>query len=229
MASFALHGIPVSRGIAIGRAHLVGMSMGGMIAQIVAGTWCGSYDCAERDNVRDALGAHREDVVGKRGLVLGSERPWIEILSLNLGAAEVWTMEYATIESTHPQLITRTNRELAVAFLDGSLPEFDFVVSFSSIEHSGLGRYGDALNPDGDAEAMRQARCFLKPGGLMLLGFPMTCREDGFIEFNAHRVYGNERLRYITQGFATLGWENGGCEATNARSQQPLVALRKQG
>ena len=34
---------------------------------------------------------------------------------------------------------------------------FDAVVSFSSIEHSGLGRYGDALNPWGDLIASAQA------------------------------------------------------------------------
>ena len=34
---------------------------------------------------------------------------------------------------------------------------FDAVVSFSSIEHSGLGRYGDALNPWGDLIAAAQA------------------------------------------------------------------------
>jgi len=32
-----------------------------------------------------------------------------------------------------------------------SLYLFDMVFSFSSIEHDGLGRYGDPLNPNGDS------------------------------------------------------------------------------
>ena len=74
---------------------------------------------------------------------------------------------------------------------------------------------------------MRQARCFLAPGGLMLLGLPMTCKEEGYVQFNAHRFYGMQRLRYITTGFEMLGFEGGGCEASNAKELHPIVALRK--
>ena len=38
------------------------------------------------------------------------------------------------------------------------------MVTFSSIEHSGLGRYGDSLNPWGDLITMAQSWCLLKPG-----------------------------------------------------------------
>ena len=31
--------------------------------------------------------------------------------------------------------------------------QYDCVASFSSVEHSGLGRYGDELNPFGDLQA----------------------------------------------------------------------------
>jgi len=35
-------------------------------------------------------------------------------------------------------------------FLNNELGHFDGVITYSSLEHSGLGRYGDALNPWGD-------------------------------------------------------------------------------
>ena len=41
------------------------------------------------------------------------------------------------------------------------------MVTFSSIEHSGLGRYGDSLNPWGDLITMAQSWCLLKPGEIM--------------------------------------------------------------
>jgi hypothetical protein len=43
--------------------------------------------------------------------------------------------------------------EMSEKFLAGKLEKFDAVVSFSSIEHSGLGRYGDGLNPWADLVA----------------------------------------------------------------------------
>ena len=37
-------------------------------------------------------------------------------------------------------------------WLDGKWKPVDFIVTFSSMEHSGLGRYGDPLLPFGDLE-----------------------------------------------------------------------------
>ncbi len=39
-------------------------------------------------------------------------------------------------------------------YVQGTLEKFDIMVSFSSLEHSGLGRYGDELNPWGDLITM---------------------------------------------------------------------------
>ena len=56
--------------------------------------------------------------------------------------------------------------------LEGDFPQFDAMVTFSSLEHSGLGRYGDSLNPWGDLITMAQAWCLLKPGARALVGIP---------------------------------------------------------
>ena len=52
------------------------------------------------------------------------------------------------------------------------MPQFDAMVTYSSLEHSGLGRYGDSLNPWGDLITMAQAWCLLKPGARALVGLP---------------------------------------------------------
>ena len=46
------------------------------------------------------------------------------------------------------------------------------MVTFSSLEHSGLGRYGDSLNPWGDLITMAKAWCLTKakPKGRALVG-----------------------------------------------------------
>jgi hypothetical protein len=72
---------------------------------------------------------------------------------------------------------------------DNSTTHMGFRLHFSSLEHSGLGRYGDALNPWGDVEAAVQTWCLLKPGGIFFMGLPCkdaSCSEDVLV-WNAHR------------------------------------------
>ena len=46
---------------------------------------------------------------------------------------------------------------------------FDLTVLYSGIEHDGLGRYGDPVNPDGDVSAMREMWLLTRPGGVLLV------------------------------------------------------------
>ncbi len=61
---------------------------------------------------------------------------------------------------------------MADQFLKGTLPKFDAMVSFSSLEHAGLGAYGEALNPWADLITMARAWCVLKPKARALVGVP---------------------------------------------------------
>ena len=45
-------------------------------------------------------------------------------------------------------------------------------MTFSSVEHSGLGRYGDALNPWGDILTIAKALCVTREGGSLTIGVP---------------------------------------------------------
>jgi SAM-dependent methyltransferase len=54
------------------------------------------------------------------------------------------------------------------------------------VEHVGLGRYGDPLNPAGSADAARELQRVLAPGGRLFLATPVG-RER--VCFNAHRVF----------------------------------------
>ena len=83
------------------------------------------------------------------------------------------------------------------------------VFSYSSLEHSGLGRYGDPLAPYGDAEAVAQMWCAVRPGGLFFLALPSypdieRRRLQCHIEWNAHRVYGYVRLQHVTANWEVL-------------------------
>ena len=76
------------------------------------------------------------------------------------------------IKSSHPRIDTLTEKEFSEKFLDGTLPSFDVMVSLASLEHKGLGQFGEQLNPWGDLITMAKAWCVVKPGGLALVGVP---------------------------------------------------------
>jgi hypothetical protein len=115
------------------------------------------------------------------------------------GAAKLTTIEYARIESHVKNLEAMTPREWAAGWLNRTLPQPDFLFSFSSLEHDGLARYGDPLNPWGDVESMHRMSCYLKPGGLLYLNVPTYSRDMLF--WNAHRVYSTARYPLLTSNW----------------------------
>lgn len=96
-----------------------------------------------------------------------------------------------------------TLSELAVSRADvTSLPFADRSVKSLScmhvVEHIGLGRYGDPLDPDGDLTAMNELKRVLAPGGSLLFVVPVGTPK---IVFNAHRIYA---YRQVVQAFRGL-------------------------
>ena len=77
------------------------------------------------------------------------------------------------------------------------------VVTFSSLEHSGLGRYGDALNPWGDIIAVARSWCVTKQKAKLIIGVMYNLEHEG-IKFNAHREYGNVRYPYLATNWRLL-------------------------
>ena len=59
------------------------------------------------------------------------------------------------------------------------------------VEHIGLGRYGDPLDPGGDLKAMRELARVLAPGGTLIFVVPVGKPK---IVFNAHRTYAYDQI-----------------------------------
>jgi hypothetical protein len=123
------------------------------------------------------------------------------------GALHVSTLEYGKILSEHPDVTTILPLELNKQFREGTAPIYDTVVTFSSIEHSGLGRYGDALNPWGDIISIARAWCVASEEASLVIAVPWDSHEDA-IEFNAHRVYSKVRYPYLTSNWRAISSEN---------------------
>jgi SAM-dependent methyltransferase len=72
--------------------------------------------------------------------------------------------------------------------------ENDSVESLSCmhvVEHIGLGRYGDILDPDGDMKAISELKRVLAVGGSLIFAVPIGKSK---IMFNAHRIYSYDQI-----------------------------------
>lgn len=77
---------------------------------------------------------------------------------------------------------------MAIPLADGSVTSLSCM---HTIEHIGLGRYGDPIDPEGDLKAIRELKRVLAKGGDFLLVVPMGPPR---ILFNANRVYSYDQV-----------------------------------
>lgn len=97
----------------------------------------------------------------------------------------------------HPQI-----RFLQKDMMSASIPEASLADSISclhAIEHFGLGRYGEPINPEGHIRGFRNLIGMLEVGGFLYISFPVSSRNG--VAFNAHRFFHPEDI---------LSWP--GCE-----------------
>ena len=79
--------------------------------------------------------------------------------------------------------------------------ENDSIASIScmhTVEHIGLGRYGDELDAMGDIKAITELKRVVQPGGTLLFVTPVGKPK---IVFNAHRIYSFEQINNYFEGF----------------------------
>jgi len=159
----------------------------------------------------------------KKVAVIGSLTPWMEAILLNHENI-VTTVEYNVPVVDYPNLHAISYAEFAA-----SDDMYDAILTFSTVEHSGLGRYGDALDPEGDLKTMAEIRRHLMDAGLLVWGAPVG---HDVVAWNAHRIYGRIRLPMIFSGFVELEWIGGSREELlnqplEDNSLNPVVILRK--
>lgn len=63
----------------------------------------------------------------------------------------------------------------------------DSISCLHAIEHFGLGRYGDPIDPNGHKKAFKNLLETLSPLGYLYIGVPIG--KDNEVHFNAHRVF----------------------------------------
>jgi len=163
------------------------------------------------------------NIKNKKVAVIGSISPWIEAILLNLDN-EIITVEYNIPENKTTQL-------QVVSYWDFQKTQnmYDCIVTYSSIEHSGLGRYGDPLDPNGDIKTMDDIHNNLNENGLLIWGGPVG--SDALV-WNAHRVYGRIRLPLLFSKFEEMEWIGYNKDELLNKSLdkcacQPVIVLKK--
>mmetsp|Transcript_24681 Transcript_24681/g.37498 ORF Transcript_24681/g.37498 Transcript_24681/m.37498 type:complete len:393 (+) Transcript_24681:143-1321(+) len=164
--------------------------------------------CTGLKLLNEAMESKHDEEATLKVLVAGSISPWVESLvlnsDLNLHNGKVHVTDYNPLEIEDPRIEFVSMEDLKAS---ARSPGFDAIISFSSIEHDGLGRYGDPVNPQGDIAAMAEYHSMLKDHGVMVLGVPCNCiNSQGYVEANYHRDYNMARLNVMFCGFDnTLG------------------------
>jgi hypothetical protein len=177
----------------------------------------------DRVNLLDSF--EKYNIHNKKVAVVGSETPWIEAMLINLNN-RVTTIDYNVPDCKYNDLECKDYFK----YFETTTDKFDAVVCFSSIQHSGLGRYGDPLDPDGDYKVMDAIYRVLHKDGILIWGAPVG--KDTLV-WNAHRIYGPLRLEQVFKRFKELDWF--GLSKEHLFNQQlevhsyyqPTVVLRK--
>lgn len=104
-----------------------------------------------------------------------------------------------------PQPLTVENVQFFQVDLMQILPDewiecTDSLSCLHTIEHFGLGRYGDTIDTDGYLKGLEQLKQLVKSGGRLYLSTPIGPQR---VEFNAHRIFS---ARTVVDWFHE-GWE----------------------
>ncbi|HEV7943565.1 MAG TPA: class I SAM-dependent methyltransferase [Solirubrobacteraceae bacterium] len=129
-----------------------------------------------------------------RVLDIGAAESTFSLAAASLGFA-VTALDLHPIAYAHPNLNSVASR---FEDWDPEPERFDAVCLISTIEHFGLGAYGDAsISENADIAALRRVRKLLADDGFLVLTTPYGVREINELE----RVYDEESFRELLAGW----------------------------
>lgn len=102
--------------------------------------------------------------------------------------------DYRPAEVHLPNLECKRGDLTALPFPNNSV---ECISCMHTIEHIGLGRYGDKIDPDGDIKAVRELVRVVKSGGSLIFVAPVGKSK---IAYNAHRIYSYEQVIELFKG-----------------------------
>eukprot|EP00760_Papus_ankaliazontas_P014552 PhM_4_TR16100/c0_g1_i1/m.28503 len=182
----------------------------------------------------EAIMDHRATIQDQSCLVFGSSLPIFEVALISIASArDVTTVDYQLSKILESRFTFRSVEEF---WKSSSQNQYNVVLSYSTIQHDGLGRFGDALDADGDLHFMDEVWSLLKPGGIFLMSVPLG---NDCVAFNVFRVYGRRRLPHLLTGWSVLRvygiardeehvWYDSRCNGGDESGQIVTFVLRKE-
>jgi SAM-dependent methyltransferase len=131
--------------------------------------WVARRIMAARPALHVDVGSRVDGFVAQLSLVVP-----VEFVDLRAWGLEIQNLRY------------RQGDLYSLPYPDGSLASLS---SLHVVEHVGLGRYGDRLDPDGPVRALLELQRVLAPGGTLYLSVPVG---QPRVCFNSHRVFAPE-------------------------------------
>jgi SAM-dependent methyltransferase len=126
---------------------------------------------------------------------VGSDVRFVGMLSV---VTEVTFIDIRPLEVVLDNLSSRKGSILSLPYDDGAVSSLS---SLHVIEHIGLGRYGDPIDPDGARKAARELVRVLAPGGRLYVSAPIGRSR---VQFNGHRVFGPQEIVGLFDGLALV-------------------------
>ncbi len=131
--------------------------------------------------------------IGGRVLDFGSSESPVALELASIGYRTT-ALDFRAYPFSHPNLESVAMR---LEEWDGEPGSFDAVLAISTVEHVGLGWYGEARGAaDADRRAVQQLAGLLVPGGLLVLTVPFGTRSVDAMQ----RRYDNEKLDQLLEG-----------------------------
>jgi SAM-dependent methyltransferase len=122
---------------------------------------------------------------------IGSSINMLSVLSAN---QMIVFLDYRPLQTSLGELYSIAGTVTALPFADSSIRSLS---SLHVLEHIGLGRYGDPLDPQGTIRACKEIQRVLMPNGKLYISVPVG-RER--ICFNAHRIFKPESIVKLFDG-----------------------------
>jgi hypothetical protein len=119
---------------------------------------------------------------------VGSSVFWVSVVA---SVVPMVFVDYRPVRIISDRMVSVAGDILSLPFGDGSIRSLSCL---HVMEHIGLGRYGDPLDPAGSLKAAKELMRVLAPDGRLLLSVPIG-RER--VQFNAHRVFAVETVLSI--------------------------------
>lgn len=168
--------------------------------------WVDRYPCLDDKTATTSFDRHYVYHTAWAARVLAKTKPaqhvdigsYLYFSTLVSAFIPIRFMDYRPVQIVLPGLETGFADLFALPFEDGSVSSLSCM---HVVEHVGLGRYGDPLDPNGDLKAMKELIRVLAPGGDLLLVVPVG---QPRVMFNAHRIYGYDQIMKVFDGLTLV-------------------------